>query len=43
VLRLENRLREAVAVGRAVTVEGVASALRRQPFVLTLEQGKIVQ
>jgi tetratricopeptide (TPR) repeat protein len=43
VLRLENRLREALPAGSAVTFEGVASELRRNPFQLTLDQGKIIQ
>ena len=41
ILRLENRLREAVPTGRLATFEGVAISLRRSPFVLTLEQGKV--
>jgi tetratricopeptide (TPR) repeat protein len=43
VLRLENRRREAVPIGRAVTVEGVATGLERSPFRLTLEQGRVVE
>ena len=43
VLQLENRLREALPVGRAVTVEGVAAELARHPFLLTIAQGKIVE
>lgn len=41
-LRLANRLREPVAKGSPVTVEGVAVELRREPFLLTLSDGRVV-
>jgi tetratricopeptide (TPR) repeat protein len=42
-LTLENRLRSAVGAGRQVTFEGVAVALTKSPFRLTLNEGKLVQ
>jgi hypothetical protein len=41
-LRLENRLRQAMPKGQALTIEGVAVELRREPFLLTLSDGKIL-
>jgi hypothetical protein len=41
VLNLENRLRTAVGAGRQVTFEGVASGLTKEPFKLTLKDGKL--
>ena len=41
VLNLENRLRTAVGSGRQITFEGVASALTKEPFKLTLQDGKL--
>ena len=41
VLNLENRLRTAVGSGRQVTFEGVASGLTKEPFKLTLKDGKL--
>ena len=40
-LKLGNRLREAIPAGRAVSFEGVAAELERMPFLLTLEQGRL--
>jgi tetratricopeptide (TPR) repeat protein len=42
-LTLENRLRSAIGAGRQVTFEGVAVALTKSPFRLTLNEGKLVQ
>ncbi|MCB1021485.1 MAG: tetratricopeptide repeat protein, partial [Acidobacteria bacterium] len=42
VLKLENRLRAPVPAGRAVKVEGVARGLGREPFLLTLEGGRVL-
>lgn len=42
VLKLQNRLREAIPVGRAVAFEGVAERLVRSPFLLTLGQGRVL-
>jgi hypothetical protein len=42
VLNLENRLREGVGAGREIRFEGVASNLTKQPFRLTLTDGKIL-
>ena len=41
VLNLENRLRTAVGAGRQVTFEGVASGLTKEPFRLTVKDGKL--
>ena len=41
VLNLENRLRTGVGSGRQVTFEGVASGLTKEPFRLTLKDGKL--
>ncbi len=40
VLNLENRRRTGVRRGTMLTVEGVAAGLRREPFRLTLNDGK---
>jgi tetratricopeptide (TPR) repeat protein len=42
VLNLENRLREGVGSGRRIRFEGVAANISRQPFRLTLNDGKIL-
>ncbi len=42
VLNLENRSREAIGSGREIRFEGVASNLTKQPFRLTLTDGKIM-
>jgi hypothetical protein len=42
VLNLEVRRREAVGSGRAVRFEGVATNISRQPFRLTLADGKLL-
>lgn len=42
VLNLENRLRAHPGNGRKVTIEGVASRLQRDPFRLTLTDGKLL-
>ena len=41
VLNLENRLRTGVGAGRQITFEGVAAALTKEPFKLTLNDGKL--
>lgn len=41
VLKLENRLRQGVGSGREVSFEGVAVALTKSPFRLTLNDGKL--
>ncbi len=42
-LRLANRRRSPLPRGTLATFEGVATSLRRQPFLLTLEQGRLVE
>ena len=41
-LNLENRMRAAPGQGTAVAFEGVATTLTKQPFMLVLNDGKIV-
>ena len=42
VLNLENRLRSGLRSGSELKFEGVAGALTREPFRLTLNDGKVV-
>ena len=42
-LNLENRMRTAPGRGTAVTFEGVAATLTKEPFMLVLNDGKIAQ
>ncbi len=42
VLNLENRLRSGLRTGSELKFEGVATALTKEPFRLTLNDGKVV-
>ena len=42
VLNLENRLRSGLRTGSELKFEGVAAALTKQPFRLTLDDGKVL-
>jgi hypothetical protein len=42
ILNLENRSRTAIGAGREVTFEGVAAGLTKQPFRLTVNDGKVL-
>ena len=42
VLNLENRLRSGLRAGSEITFEGVAGALTKEPFRLTLNDGKVL-